>query len=1388
MPLFGKFESVGEISQNARGSVLLARPAGSRRRPAFVVKTCAPLLLPGSGASDPVGAQRFLEAADVQQAAAAAHGRHWARIVARGELPGGAYYVRRYYPRTLEQLIVRHVAVTSQTLLVVMLGLVRALRELEKSAGRAHGNLKPSNVFFSGRGSLLSARVVVSDPLADPSHAEGGGAAADLKALGTILFRLVRRRDVRGEVGWPVTASPDWEALGGKAERWRELCNTLLDPQALSRGLTLADVERQLRALTFRGARRRVFVVTLGLPLGLAAAAFLYLRFVPYDRMPERWIDVAEAMGNVPPDADTPPDEWKWLCLAYYDWLGEFQEALRDPERRARLDAEPYLHAEVLAKLDDAAERGITLDARALLNVQGSLTSLAALPPDAVKKGAMPWRIRRAWTIVNAVRSSLTAWPAPTRLKATQEAWAERGWAAPAAELEAALARLQPRVTAADSLEELLRWVQRADAIEQSNRESERLSATLRATGEPLLSSLPEYLRHSLADASDAATLADALLAARREQEHWDTFAREVWPHGIDRERFARESSAASESGPLTPERISRWQAQVKEYQYLPPSADPRRQFDWTGLAGKVSQALTRLTTEERDSGTATAAAAPASTALRSRADTLAAEVKAFAGQRFVQKDAATVAERAGSFAAAHQALLDAVDNALVQLRPDAAEWLAWVRGAVFPDSPGLQAVWATRAAPLAANLTARDLATDPARFRELRGRLRGIETFLHALADAPALPAPVLPADGLRPELRTDAEGWLKSRRDAAVQTLASGMPWPDGSPAGDPAAAWETPLGRQAKETYGAAREAALAAAQAYTELADALARGRGLAERVGSLADRASGQAGVEALLQTGTFAVLGAQVRELREIDVQTDRTVLATRAAAGSVAGQLAAWRRLGALSDWPKNAAELDREAELATALLPRLVAAEPDRQRRAVWNAEFAMEAKLRWQRALRGSIADGGADVPAVFARMTAFGLAETDLDAPAHYNLHLARLKSQVVAARTNAEAAAARAEFLTGVQDLAAAKREDARAFGSALGAVELAGGDPVADLGRSGPANAGWSIEPSDTPSRVVYRWKSPSGQSHTLEFVLVETVRNDPFFLCTTEMPLGLMLDLADARPQEAFVARAMPDWVGLIQSAVEDQRQGPQAWAVDFRRHKLRVNDKWTGVRMPSWPDQVYAPGKDVPPPGRGTPAQYLDPAAARYCAERLVGCRLPTPAEWTELIQILGGPETLEKLQWNLRDARWREQQTYLVRAGGAFDLPWPDADIFLPKTLANIPRGRDALPATTADDGVLWFADVSSGARAGDFVHLLGNAAECLWDPTTKSYAIAGGSALSPGEENPATVYAVDSKQEREEYSDLGFRPSFSAPDSLVGKSRLSRLVREQGYLGF
>ena len=70
----------------------------------------------------------------------------------------------------------------------------------------------------------------------------------DALALGRLIHALVEFRPAWAPIRWPVPPSDAWKRLGRSGERWRELTNRLLDPNAAEKGddLDLEDILRNL--------------------------------------------------------------------------------------------------------------------------------------------------------------------------------------------------------------------------------------------------------------------------------------------------------------------------------------------------------------------------------------------------------------------------------------------------------------------------------------------------------------------------------------------------------------------------------------------------------------------------------------------------------------------------------------------------------------------------------------------------------------------------------------------------------------------------------------------------------------------------------------------------------------------------------------------------------------------------------------------------------------------------------------------------------------------------------------------------------------------------------------------------------------------------------------
>lgn len=248
MAVFGSYETVRELKRTGLGSVWLARPAGSSPAPGsetHIVKIRETLTeLIGQERSDRALAQ-FLEAAQIQREAPAAPGtsaRALAPVLAAGRAGERAYVVAEYCPRTLASIAGR-VRVDSGVMRKVAQAAVTALRQL-LATGRVHGNLKASNVLFTGTGELSEATVRIDDP----APVAGGGpqeVQAELAAIARLLVLLATGKVYDDMRGWPIQTSPEWQRLAEDETVWRRLCHDILNPNPEARP-SLEQVEARI--------------------------------------------------------------------------------------------------------------------------------------------------------------------------------------------------------------------------------------------------------------------------------------------------------------------------------------------------------------------------------------------------------------------------------------------------------------------------------------------------------------------------------------------------------------------------------------------------------------------------------------------------------------------------------------------------------------------------------------------------------------------------------------------------------------------------------------------------------------------------------------------------------------------------------------------------------------------------------------------------------------------------------------------------------------------------------------------------------------------------------------------------------------------------------------
>ncbi len=185
----------------------------------------------------------------------------------------GAWYVTDFYgdatpilPRTLRSYITRGGKVDAEALRHTIHSIVLGCLALKRSRGWSHGNLKPTNIFRAGKPrALRKTPLVLGDafPVAPlqlgeldaKNKLEVGDLikatveAHDLHAIGALILQLVEVRLMtrEGDFDYPLAPAPVWEGLGKDGERWRQLCNQLLDPSLSLEKQNLELLEKELR-------------------------------------------------------------------------------------------------------------------------------------------------------------------------------------------------------------------------------------------------------------------------------------------------------------------------------------------------------------------------------------------------------------------------------------------------------------------------------------------------------------------------------------------------------------------------------------------------------------------------------------------------------------------------------------------------------------------------------------------------------------------------------------------------------------------------------------------------------------------------------------------------------------------------------------------------------------------------------------------------------------------------------------------------------------------------------------------------------------------------------------------------------------------------------------
>jgi hypothetical protein len=276
MPVFGDYSTIGEpvAVTDERGhvsTVWQARLNDSGDGRLYAVKVYSPRKRSSrhTEAEGQLGHDRGLEFIEGVKELKRAQGDAPNSLVpvhAFGIAPEGAWYVTDFYPRSLKTLINLRVQADGDALQHLISSLVAACLALKRSRGFSHGNLKTSNIFLVGKPRpLRKTPLHVSDPFPtssyqlaqlDAADRQAAGEllaqtaeAQDLRAIGELILQLVEGRLIAGsyEYDYPVARSAAWDQLGRDGEKWRALCNRLLDPQLSVESINLGTLANEFQ-------------------------------------------------------------------------------------------------------------------------------------------------------------------------------------------------------------------------------------------------------------------------------------------------------------------------------------------------------------------------------------------------------------------------------------------------------------------------------------------------------------------------------------------------------------------------------------------------------------------------------------------------------------------------------------------------------------------------------------------------------------------------------------------------------------------------------------------------------------------------------------------------------------------------------------------------------------------------------------------------------------------------------------------------------------------------------------------------------------------------------------------------------------------------------------
>jgi hypothetical protein len=507
---------------------------------------------------------------------------------------------------------------------------------------------------------------------------------------------------------------------------------------------------------------------------------------------------------------------------------------------------------------------------------------------------------------------------------------------------------------------------------------------------------------------------------------------------------------------------------------------------------------------------------------------------------------------------------------------------------------------------------------------------------------------------------------------------------------------------------------------------------------------------------------TLLDLARRAATRRQVEDAPDGDALAAMVEGEDDAVALCAWRRLGDRPfSWPDNLAQLRRENGW-TKKITRIHSRLPEKRRAQI---DVVGERKRRWNACV--AKLDSPPHLHAAIELHRECGI-EPDAGAGwIRYDILLARLFDMSGTEAKTARMAREAENIVESMEALPGDVRniKEVDRFMAALEDLLKKWEDgKIKAAPEAGPDTVGWANWQRDMcrfPQRLTYRWPE---KGHELIFVRVEPKQGDPAYLCTTEVPVGLFVDVVEASGKLDLIADHLNKNATMY--------TGARTWQIDEDTGGVKASNSWLGRHKSLSPDvSLYPSGLKVKSPDEMSPMQQISAEGATAFAE-LLGCRIPRLSEYLAAYSHESG-DRLQPGRWNLRDRTWASYSAHTTKLrNNALLVSEADAGAF------SADGQRDNDDAYDSHDGAVWFQSVHAG-KARIFHHLIGNVAEYVSSSKTgRLHYVVGGSALSPPHAGPATENQVSLTAK---YSDVGFRLALSSPGNSF-HLRLEEILRQ------